>query len=265
LAAHNAAPPLFVDDTGTGGPVLLLHSSGMSGRQWKRLASSLVAKGRRAIVPDLAGHGRSEPWPEPKPFSYATDVASVLALVRAIDEPVDLVGHSYGGLVALLVGLAAPARVRSLAVYDPVAFGALDPTDEEAQRDLARLPPDWGTTAEHRDRWLASFVDYWGGDGAWTMLRDDARDEFRRVAWVLHEGVVTLATDTTPVSAYRAIDAPSLLMTGERTPVAARHVIRRLGEALPRSETVLVPKAGHMGPLTHGDVVNQAILDRIAT
>jgi pimeloyl-ACP methyl ester carboxylesterase len=263
LIPSTVATPLFVEETGEGAPAILLHSSGMSGRQWKRLATALVAKGHRAIVPDLAGHGRSEPWPEPKPFSYAIDVANVLGLVRSIDGQVDLVGHSYGGLLALLVTLAAPARIRSLTVYDPVAFGALDPTDEEAQRDLTRLPPDWGNTTETRDRWLASFVDYWGGDGSWTMLREDARAEFRRVRWVLHEGVVTLSTDTTPLSAYRMLEVPSLLVTGERTPVAARHVIRRLGEALPTSQTVVVSKAGHMGPLTHADLVNLAILDRI--
>jgi pimeloyl-ACP methyl ester carboxylesterase len=54
---------LHVDDLGVGDAVRLLHSSGLSGRQWRR------------IVPDLTGHGQSPPWPAPTPFSFRTDVA----------------------------------------------------------------------------------------------------------------------------------------------------------------------------------------------
>jgi len=250
---------LHVEDAGSGVPVILLHSSGMSSRQWRRLAATLVQRGYRAIVPDLSGHGRSPAWPESEPFDFQVDAAQIGALIAAQPEPVHLVGHSYGGFVAALAARAAPARVRSLVLYDPVAFGTLDPiADRDALDELAVLPITW--EAVGRDAWLEAFVDYWSGRGAWRGLREDARAEFVRVAWPLYRGVVTLVEDHTPAEAYRVITAPVLLLTGERSTVAAHRVITRLAAVLhARRETI--PGAGHMGPLTHSEAVNAAIVD----
>jgi pimeloyl-ACP methyl ester carboxylesterase len=264
---HMAAPtePLHVEDSGTGDPVVLLHSSGMSGRQWKRLASALSSRGMRAVVPDLSGHGRSPEWPEPTPFSYLIDVERMTRLLESLGTPAHLVGHSYGGLLSLLVSVRAPTLVRSLVLYDPVAFGVLDPVkDADAGRDLERVPPAWDGTADGRERWLEAFVNYWGEPGAWASLRDDVRAEFRRVGWVVYQEVSTLVKDPTPASAYREIPAPVLLLSGQSSPIAAHRVARRLADSFPHARTVTVEHAGHMGPLTHADVVNRTILDALA-
>jgi pimeloyl-ACP methyl ester carboxylesterase len=254
------AMELHVETSGQGTPVVLVHSSGLSGRQWKRAASVVVARGFRAVVPDLLGHGRSPAWAEPRPFSFEMDVEQVTGLLQALDQPAHLVGHSYGGLVVAKAALAASARVRSLALYDPEVFGVLDGArDSDARDEIDRVPVPWEATPEGRDRWLSRFVDYWGGAGAWAALREEARAEFRRVAWVVYRGVVSLVPDQTPASAYAALGVPALLMTGEHTPLAARRVLERLGESFADSRTVIVPGAGHMGPMTHADVVAGAI------
>ena len=244
---------------------MALHSSGLSGRQWRRLASALVDRGFRAVVPDLVGHGKSPDWPEPEPFSFQVDVEHVVALLESLGEPAHLVGHSYGAFVALLAARAAPTRVRSLVLFEPVAFGLLDRVeDADAARELESVGSTWDASPEGRERWLRSFVDYWSGPGAWAALREDARAEFRRVAWVVYRAVVALVSDTTPASAYRALGAPVLLMTGEQSTLAAHAVIRRLREALSDAHVVTIPGAGHMGPLTHADVVNEAVLGWVA-
>src|SRR5262249_36585534 len=112
-----------VDDAGEGEPVVLLHSSGMSGAQWRRTVEPLAAGGLRPIVPDLLGSGRSAPWPDGEPFRFELDVEVVGRLLRRVGRPVHLVGHSYGGHVALRAATLAPDRVLSLALYDPVSFG----------------------------------------------------------------------------------------------------------------------------------------------
>src|SRR5688500_5338524 len=133
----------------------------MSGRQWRRTASRLVEAGLRAVVPDLSGHGQSPEWPEPRAFSFHVDVTEVTDLVSSLGRA-HLVGHSYGGFIALLAALAAPKQVLSLAVYDPVAMGTLEPErDREARADLARVAFAWDGSTEGRERWLEMFVDYW--------------------------------------------------------------------------------------------------------
>jgi pimeloyl-ACP methyl ester carboxylesterase len=254
-------PDLHVQDTGAGLPIILLHSSGLSGRQWRRLAEALPARGYRAVVPDLAGHGRAPEWPAPRPFSFTRDVERLGSLLEALGQPAHLVGHSYGGFLALLVAKQAPSRVRSLAVYDPVAMGTLDPdTDADAGRDLARVRFEWDGSPGGQERWLATFVDYWGGSGAWLALREDARAEFRRVAWVVYEGARTLVSDTTRAAAYHALEMPVLLLGGEQSPLAARRVVARLAASLPSVTVETIAGAGHMGPLSHADAVNERIL-----
>lgn len=240
---------------------ILLHSAGMSGKQWKKLVPMLVARGHRVIVPDLTGHGSSPPWLEPQPFSFRTDVERVTSMIRDL-KPTHLIAHSYGGLIAIQAALQAPEHVRSLTLFDPVAFGTIDPAEDmEAHAELSTFESSFGTTRESREAWLAKFIDYWGGDGSWKGLREDARDEFRRVLWVLHEGVASLIKDRTPAAAYAGFTFPVLLMTAERTPRAARTVIRRLGEAIAHAQTIVVEGAGHLAPLTHAERVNRLILE----
>src|SRR6185312_12526844 len=112
LHAPGYAPcVLHVESTGSGPPVVLLHSSGMASRQFARLIPKLVESGYRAVAIDLAGHGRSPALAEGAAFSWRDDVDAVRAV---IEEPASLVGHSYGGLVALHVALAAADRVKGL-------------------------------------------------------------------------------------------------------------------------------------------------------
>jgi pimeloyl-ACP methyl ester carboxylesterase len=110
---HAAESGLHVIDAGAGVPVLLLHSAGLSGRQWRRLSSQLAERHKRTIVPDLSGHGSSQPWPEPTPFSFRLDVERVSRILRMVPA-VHVIGHSYGGLIALQAAAAEPQQVRSL-------------------------------------------------------------------------------------------------------------------------------------------------------
>ena len=103
------------------------------------------------------------------------------------------------------------------------------------------------------------FIDFWGGEGAWTALPRASREQFLRVGRKVFHEVTSLGDDRTPASAYAGWTMPTLLLTGEASPLAARRVIERLERAFPRATRVVVPGAGHMGPLTAGDVVDPLI------
>src|SRR5262249_30605090 len=206
--------------------------------------------------PDLTGHGSAPPLPEPTPFTFHTDVERVVAMLRG-DEPAHVIGHSYGGLIALRAALAAPETIRSLTVYDPVAFGALDPVaGRDALAPLEEVDLTWGPGPEDRERWLRNFVDFWSGAGAWASLREDARAEFRRVAWAIREGVRTLTEDRTPAATYAALGRPLRLVTGERSPLPARRVVERIAAAAPGATLTVVPGVGHLRPVSDPAALN---------
>jgi pimeloyl-ACP methyl ester carboxylesterase len=233
---------------------LLIHSGGFSSRQWRRLAQRLAST-HDVIVPDLIGYG-GDPWPPGKPFHFRQDVEQLAGM---LDRPADVVGHSYGGLLGLQLALALPERVRSLALYEPVAFGVLGDEDAEARAQLPVLAYH-ADAAGVDEAWLEAFVDWWNGAGAWAALAEPTRAGFRAVAWKVYQEVASLSADTTDRARYATITAPTLLLGGGRTTFTERRTLERLAEALPHARLEVFPEMGHMGPITHADVVGAAIV-----
>ena len=247
---------VHVEELGHGGtPAVLLHSSGMTGRQWRRLAERL-APSRRVLVPDLAGYGRSSPFVAPS-FDVAEDVAIAIATAHAAGGPVHLVGHSYGGLLALLAAGSGELEVASLSLYEPVAFGALrSEGDAEGLADLARVGPDFFEPALEGTRaWCERFVDFWGGAGAFARMGEGPQAAFCASARKTFHEVRALMVDATPLAVLARSTAPALLLTGAESPSCARRVVALLGRALASAEIEVVEGAGHMGPLTHAPAV----------
>lgn len=205
----------------------------------------MLAADFRVVAPDLLGY--ATPWPDGEPFHFRQDLAFLETL---IDEPVHLVGHSYGGFLALQIAVAHPQLVRSIAVYDPVAFGVLDPPEES----LALVKREYDG-----DPWLEGFVDWWNGPGSWSRLPKETRSAFRAVGWKVYQEVLSLTADRTPASAYAAITAPTLLLGGGSSPRAERRVLETLGVAIPNATVQFFDGMGHMGPVSHAAVVNAAI------
>ena len=93
---------------GEGEPLLLVHGLGGSAANWLALAP-LLLPGRRLIVPDLPGHGGSDPLPAAASLTaYADSLAALL------DGPAAVVGHSLGGAIALRLAIRRSRLVSAL-------------------------------------------------------------------------------------------------------------------------------------------------------
>jgi pimeloyl-ACP methyl ester carboxylesterase len=241
--------------------VLLIHSGGLNSRQWRNLEAMLAPR-FRVLAPDLLGYGKSGPWPEGMPFHFLQDVAFLESLLVPGGEPAHLVGHSYGGLLALQLAIRHPELVRSIAVYEPVAFGVLDEVaDADARSAVSTVKRDWEPGSGGADEaWLRTFIDWWNGTGSWERMGEQARMTFRAVGWKVYQEVLSLTADRTARATYATITAPTLILGGELTPLTERRVVERLGAALPRATVRLFPGVGHMGPISHAPIVNEAIV-----
>jgi pimeloyl-ACP methyl ester carboxylesterase len=255
---------LAVHERGEGEPVLLLHSGGFSARQWRKLGNLLSAT-HRVLAPDLLGYGSSSPWPLGTPFHLHQDVAALEALLDGAGRPAHVVGHSYGGLLALKLACSRPTLVRSLALFEPVAFAVLDePSDADERASIDVVQDDYQPGRSGADdAWLGKFVDWWNGPGAWNALAEEARASFRVVGWKVFQEVLSIGADRTPRATFAAISAPTLLLGGERTPKTERRVVEKLGKILPQARVQVFAEMGHMGPITHAPLVNAAIAAHI--
>src|SRR3954468_17050863 len=93
---------------GEGGPLALVHGLGGAAANWLALAP-LLRLGRRVLVPELPGHGSSEPLPAAASLNAYADRIALL-----VDEPAAVVGHSLGGAIALRLAIRRPELVNAL-------------------------------------------------------------------------------------------------------------------------------------------------------
>jgi pimeloyl-ACP methyl ester carboxylesterase len=242
-------------------PVVLLHSSGWSGKQWRTLVDALTPR-YHVHAPDFIGSGERPLWAEREIFHFDLDVDEIVRLCEPI-APVHLVGHSYGGFIAACVARRRPSLLRSLSLYDPVCYGVLyDVGDAEGLSDLdhvEHMPGFLEATTGGDDAWMRHFVDYWNGAGAWDQMPRPFRAGLLRAGKKVFGEVTSLLRDRTPCAAYRPVTAPTLLLGGAKSPPAVRRVVALLGEAFPDARVEVLADAGHMGPLTHAEAVNAAI------
>jgi pimeloyl-ACP methyl ester carboxylesterase len=111
--------PVFWQDLSQGPrPALAIHCALAHSAEWAGVAERLSGLRFRAF--DLPGHGLSADWPGGGDYL----AASLGSALNFMDEPVDLIGHSLGGVVALAAAEARPEAVRSLTLIEPVLFGA---------------------------------------------------------------------------------------------------------------------------------------------
>ncbi len=235
--------------------VLLIHSGGLTSRQWRKLGAVLEPN-HDVLMPDLLGYGDRERWPVGKPFHFRDDVGHLANELDGV--PAHIVGHSYGGLLALQLAISHPGLIRSIAVYEPVAFGILR-DDTGAGRELSKITAYVPDRDGNDEAWLAGFVDWWQGPGVWATLSAKSQQSFRDVGWKLSQEVASLSADHTDAGIYGTIHASTLLLAGANTQPVELRVCERLAVTLPNAKLTVFPELGHMGPVTHAEQVNAVI------
>ena len=252
---------------GAGTPVVCVHSSGMSGRQWRRLAKTLARRDHPVWLPDLHGYGDSTPWLGRERFETSMDVEIITRLLDRIGRPVHLVGHSYGGRIAILSAIARPGDVKSLGLYEPVSYGVLHSTgDEIGMRELDEYDADGrflDETFGGTEVWLERFVDYWSGEGMWASMPDEARVGFTRSARKVFEEVKDTCLDTITHQEVRETEIPTLTMSGGRSRLSARRVCEVLAISCDNVRHECLEDGIHMSPLISPAEVNEHLIAHI--
>ena len=243
-----------VDGDAAKPPVLLLHGIGRSMEDWA-LQYERLSGTYRVIAVDVPGFGFSD---RPVgPINLSTFARGVLGAVDVLGEtrPLNIIGNSLGGAIALQTLALRPERVASLGLINSAGFGA----EVTPLLRILALPVIGPLSTRRNTRAAARMLEracY--ADPA--LATRERIDRAMAIAAKPHHGPVMLATAVElanargiragwrrQLAAFAALHPrPTLVMWGERDKVLPSHHIEEARRVFPHAETHLLPGIGHM-------------------
>ena len=235
--------------------ILALHASGTG-------AGSLVALARalgdefHVHIPNLHGYGDSS-----VSVQRASPLEQHLLIAEAAMEyfgglPVHVVGHSMGGVVALMLAATGAENVASLSLAEPVYFGVLDEVLDADAIDADAMSIE-GLLATS-DGGVDSFIEYWNGT-PWSQIPAPTRNMLLEMRDQLSAEAKAVSSNRTPIELYDSITCSVQILVGERTNAVARRICDRIVERRPDWFRAQINSAGHMLTIEQPAAVGEAI------
>ncbi|HWK83833.1 MAG TPA: alpha/beta hydrolase [Caldimonas sp.] len=239
---------IYVETFGSGAPLVFLHGGLLYFDNSFAKQKDYFATKRKVIGIDRPGHGHSPD--NGRPFTYQAMADDMAAVIEQLGiGPVDVVGHSDGGNVGLILAHDHPQLVRRLVISGANLTPGLPPDELQrrsqwSQQQLAekvrqfeeKLPPNF------RLDYQAVAPD---GAGQWEKL-------------LLKSYPLWLTPVVIEVAALKSIQTPVLVIAGDKDFTSIEETVT-LYRSLPKGQLLIVPGTGHMTFSDRADLTNQAI------
>lgn len=251
---------LHYEMLGQGRPVVLIHGFTNAGWSWMNQIAALVFAGYSVVVPDLYGHGLSDPaTAETTVDDLARDVIALLDHLAI--ERASVCGLSLGGMIAQTLALEQPRRVERLVVANSRAS-----FNDPATADLVA---GWVEMFRQPGGPLKRFQATWP-----VMLnavyRQSSAGQATYATWCRlaerHSGS-SLANVALGMRAFDVagrlgtIERPTLVIAGEEDKLFPPAIAREVSDAVPGAQFALIPGAAHISSLDSAGAFNELLLD----
>ena len=242
-------------------PLILFQPPGASGASiWRPVAAVLQDRFRTAAV-NPSGYGDTEAFAGPEPMTLRDEAALFAAVIRAElpnsrGRTAHIVGHSYGGTIALVLALAWPELVGRLTLLEPAPYVLLREAGEaalaeeiEAQNRRFIATVRAGRDAEAMEH----YIDYFNGrPGFWRSLGGRAQTKMLALAERLAVGLDAVERLDLSRADLASIPAPVTVVRGGATDPLHARLSGLVAQSIPDATLIDLPGAGHMMTLTHG-------------
>ena len=249
-------------------PLILFQPPGASGASiWRPVASMLQDRFRTAAV-NPSGYGDTEAFAGPALMTLRDEAALFAAVLRAElpnsrGHTAHIVGHSYGGTIALVLALAWPELVGRLTLLEPAPYVLLREAGEvvlaeeiEAQNRRFIATVRAGRDAEAMER----YVDYFNSrPGFWRSLGGRAQAKMLTLAERLAVGLGAVERLDLRRADLASIPAPVTVVRGGATDRLHARLSKLVAQSIPEAALIDLPGAGHMMSLTHGTEIAEML------
>lgn len=243
-------------------PLALIH--GMLGRAgtWRGFLNAL-GPGISPLMIELPGHGLAADWDESRDFA---DQAVEIALDDLPADPVPLVGHGFGAVLALRLAVERPYRVASLVLIEPLFYAAVEGrwAHDKLKRDLANF--DKRMKAAEYATAVKEHHAIWGDGRPWGEQPADQRAYMMERIRLVQGGSSLLWKDPQGLlrpGRLEGIEVPVTFVDGGDSHPIVAEIISTIGDRIADAEWISVPGARHTLPVTHPDKVAEAVAGRL--
>ncbi|WP_421792093.1 alpha/beta fold hydrolase [Hyphobacterium sp.] len=250
-------------EEGEGPRLVLIHSSVSGARQWKPVMKAFADR-YQCLAPNLMGYAKTSPWSDGQ--VTLDDHVDAIAPVFDGDGPIELVGHSFGGMVAAKAAGRFGDKISRLILVEPNPFNLLH--EGETASLAVQLEAAFKKICEAgaRDDWLTAaevFISFWEGEDVWAGMGEHHRIAF---SWTLppliHEWEAVFPADAT--SLFADIACPTEVIYAADTNAVIAGLMPKVRQLRPDWSQHVVPEGGHMFPKTEPELMIALLEDRLA-
>jgi len=250
-------------DVGKGDPLVLIHCSSSSHRQWRSLWE-LLQSHYRVISIDMLDWGGTDAWSKTHENLLEDETNLIREVISGVDEKIHLVGHSYGGTISYHLAMTTPEKIKNLTLIEPMLGWLLDPEkDEEYYCELRGVAEYfWDKYSNGKaEEGIEHYFDYWNGDGAWRDLDEGLSEYVLAGAEKNFYEFEAIFEGGNGLPRPECFMQPVLLIGGAKSQNPPLRVLDILKSCFPDVRKYLIEGATHMSPITHSDQVNLIIRD----
>lgn len=253
-------------ELGSGSPVILIHGSISDYREWSTQMEAL-AKHHRVIAYSRRYHWPNSPPQKDADATVSRQVEDLAAFVRLLGlAPAHIVGHSYGGTVALFFALQHPELVRTLVLLEPPVQSLLvdTPENENALKEGQVVRDEMKTAFASGDaeRVVRTYLER-VAPGELDNASPETRNIYRANVPAFRLDFTSPRPPLTCEDIQR-IAAPALVLAGGRSPMGLQQMSEAVARCLKSGNMITLPQATHHMQLDHPHEFNDTVLAFLA-
>lgn len=257
----------FIDyeEHGYGPTVVFAPGSCSTGAAWRPVIAA-AGGALRCITTSLLGYGGTRERRSGFEPDIAAEAGVIETVIRRAAAPVHLVGHSFGGLVALAVALRNRVPLRSLTIIEAPAAELLRNAGEQEHYEAFRRMTNTYITAHDAGDPAAieAMIDFYGGAGTFASWPERVRNYAIETTPVnILDWADVYGFDLTP-ELLSKIDIPTLVLLGETSHPAVQCANRLLYRHMSGASMVTVAGAAHFMINTHAEKVARIVSSHVS-
>jgi pimeloyl-ACP methyl ester carboxylesterase len=247
---EDAGGRIEYDECGSGPAIVLVPGSCSTGAAWRPVIAAWQNR-FRCVTTSLPGYGQTMERRSAADPSIRRNAETVEAVIREAGGRVHLVGHSFGGLVALAVALRHRVELLSLTMVEAPAVEVVRDEDRHYRAFRDMTAGYFSDVAAGKADAIASMIDFYGGAGTFA-------------AWPAKVRAYAIATTAVnmldwagaygfplPAARLAQIDLPLLVVRGADSPAAMQRVATLLHERVAGSVLATIAGAAHFMIASH--------------